>query len=184
MSNEVRISDEENLQVLAEPTSTSPNTSQNQTLQELTIPALLFAIGGYLVFGLWTMEIPDTAKWPGPEFFPMIITISIFAVAAAMTLQITRGAVRSRRESMPRGPRTDWKSTATVVASFLAFALALEPLGWILSGAILFWGVARGLGSRRPLFDLGIALAVSSLIQLAFSAGLGLRLPSGIFGWF
>lgn len=154
-------------------------------LEELAIPALLFAIGGYLVFGLATMEIPTTAKWPGPEFFPLIITVIIFAVAAAMTLQILRAHHRARGHRPDAGaPRTDWKATAAVAGAFLAFAFVLVPLGWILAGTLLFWGVARGLGSRRPLFDLGVALGISSLIQLAFSAGLGLRLPPGIFGWF
>ena len=156
-------------------------------LDELAVPGLLFAIGGYLVFGLATMKIPKTAKWPGPEFFPMIVTVIVFAVAAAMTLQILRAFFRARRHghaSDATGPRTDWKATAAVTTAFLAFALALVPLGWILAGTILFWGVARGLGSRRPLFDVLVALGMSSAIQLAFSAGLGLSLPPGIFGWF
>ena len=71
---------------------------------------------------------------------------------------------------------------AVVVFGFLAFALTLEVLGWILAAALLFWAVARGFGSRRPLFDISLALLVSSAIYLAFTVGLGLTLPSGILG--
>jgi putative tricarboxylic transport membrane protein len=35
------------------------------------------------------------------------------------------------------------------------------------------------LGSRRPVFDLSIALVMSSLIQLIFGTLLGLNLPAG-----
>ncbi|MBZ6226304.1 tripartite tricarboxylate transporter TctB family protein [Streptomyces olivaceus] len=72
-----------------------------------------------------------------------------------------------------------WAVTG-LVGTIVAFIALLEPLGWLLSGAMLFWGVARSLGSRRPAFDLFLSLAVSSLVQLAFSAGLGLSLPPGV----
>lgn len=75
---------------------------------------------------------------------------------------------------------TDWKTTGIVLASVVAFILILQPVGWLISAAALFWALARALGSRRPVFDIGVALILSSSMQLAFSAGLGLTLPSGI----
>nr|WP_052542726.1 tripartite tricarboxylate transporter TctB family protein [Cryobacterium roopkundense] len=82
---------------------------------------------------------------------------------------------------------TDWKTTGLVLASVIAFILLLQPLGWLLSAAALFWALSRALGSRRPMFDIGVSLIFSSCMQLAFSAGLGLTLPSGIltgvFSW-
>ena len=38
------------------------------------------------------------------------------------------------------------------------------------------------MGSRRPLFDLTLALTFSSLVYLAFAVLLGLNLPSGLLG--
>ncbi|MFZ4841080.1 tripartite tricarboxylate transporter TctB family protein [Mycetocola saprophilus] len=82
---------------------------------------------------------------------------------------------------------TDWKTFGFVLAGLVGFVLLLVPLGWILAGAVLFWVIARALGSKRPVFDIAIAILMSSAIQLAFSAGLGLTLPSGIlsgvFSW-
>lgn len=82
-------------------------------------------------------------------------------------------------DNVPRAG-TDWKTFLTVLGALIVFILILEPVGWIFSGTLLFWVISRALGSRRPLFDVGISLLVSSAIQLAFSAGLGLTLPSGI----
>ena len=77
---------------------------------------------------------------------------------------------------------SDWAAVAWCVGGFLAFALTLEILGWIPAAALLFWCVSRGIGSKRPLFDLSLALVVSSVVYLAFAVGLGLNLPSGIIG--
>ena len=79
---------------------------------------------------------------------------------------------------------TDWQAVAWCIGGFLAFALTIELLGWILAAALLFWCVARGIGSRRPLFDASLALVVSSVIYLLFAMGLGLNLPAGVLGVF
>lgn len=72
-----------------------------------------------------------------------------------------------------------WAVTG-LVGTIVAFIVLLQPLGWLISGALLFWGVARALGSRRPVFDIFLSIAISSTVQLAFSAGLGLSLPPGV----
>ena len=78
--------------------------------------------------------------------------------------------------------RIDWRCLGIVVASLTVFILLLQPVGWLLSAALLFFGVAYALGSRRYLFDAVLSLVFSSVIQLAFVAGLGLNLPAGILG--
>ena len=78
-------------------------------------------------------------------------------------------------------PRTNIRSLLGALGTTIVFIAALTPLGWLLSGAFLFWGISRALGSRRPVFDIFLALAMSSIVQIAFSIGLGLNLPPGIF---
>lgn len=77
---------------------------------------------------------------------------------------------------------SDWRTVGLMLGGVVAFVLLLEPLGWIISAASLFWLVAYALGSRRPVFDFGVGLLFSSIIQLAFGAALGLSLPSGFVG--
>ena len=55
-----------------------------------------------------------------------------------------------------------------MLASLVAFIVLLRPAGWIIAAALLFWGVSYALGSRRPVFDISVALVMSSLIQLIF----------------
>lgn len=74
---------------------------------------------------------------------------------------------------------SDWKTLGQILGAAAIFILVLQVVGWVLSAAFLFWVVCHALGSRRPVFDAGVALIFSSLIQLAFNAGLGLPLPPG-----
>ena len=48
--------------------------------------------------------------------------------------------------------------------------------------ALLFWCVTRAFGAPHPVFDILVALFVSSLAYLGFAVALGLTLPSGILG--
>ena len=74
----------------------------------------------------------------------------------------------------------DWRTLGITVAALAGFIAVLPVLGWILSAAALFWVISWAFGSRRPLLDIGVSVIVSSLVQLAFGAGLGLSLPAGI----
>ncbi|MGW3236596.1 tripartite tricarboxylate transporter TctB family protein [Streptomyces olivaceus] len=137
----------------------------------------------------------DVLRHPEPEqtAAPADTATAPFTGAAAPTGDTETGASPSATAapapdaddaSAEDAPETrvrsnQWAVTG-LVGTIVAFIALLEPLGWLLSGAMLFWGVARSLGSRRPVFDLFLSLAVSSLVQLAFSAGLGLSLPPGV----
>lgn len=73
----------------------------------------------------------------------------------------------------------DFRTVGMVLAGLVGFVLLLEVVGWLFTSAGLFWLVSRALGSKRPVFDIAVALITASVIQLAFSAGLGLSLPAG-----
>nr|WP_269436875.1 tripartite tricarboxylate transporter TctB family protein [Arthrobacter gengyunqii] len=157
-------------------------------------------ISTYLLVGILTMNVPHGAASPGPKFFPGLIAAGGYVLAILLAVDTLRHpspptapvyeygddaeaqALAQERASVSYRTYSDWKALGTAFAGFLAFAILIEPLGWILAAALLFWAVAHAVGSRRPLFDISVALVLSSLIQLAFGAGLGLNLPAGILG--
>lgn len=93
-----------------------------------------------------------------------------------------KAIAEARAEDTTHRTHSDFVSLGWAVGGFAAFAAILEFAGWIIAAALLFWCVARAMGSRRPLFDLTLALTVSSLVYIAFDVLLGLNLPSGILG--
>ncbi|WP_217428552.1 tripartite tricarboxylate transporter TctB family protein [Microlunatus speluncae] len=168
----------------------------------LIMAGILAAFATYLIIGVAVMEVPEGTDPPGPEVFPMIIAIAGYVVAVLLAVSWLRTPTparpatfaedddvpeEQRREAeeaakVPYRAFSDWRSIAWAVGGFAAFAAVLEFAGWIIAAALLFWCVARAMGSRRPLFDLTLALTVSSLVYLAFGVALGLNLPSGILG--
>lgn len=151
----------------------------------LVVAALLVVLGLFLVYGTVTMEVPDTATAPGPQVFPAIVAGLCFVIAILVAAQLVRtpetvdlGVDEQGRPNT--GTLSNWKSVGITVGSVALFIALLNPLGWVLAGALLFWGVSVGLGGTRYVFDAAVALLVSSVIQLAFSGGLGLTLPGGV----
>ena len=149
----------------------------------LLFPLLLAAASTWILVGNATMPVPEGTDFPGPRFYPTLLAVAGYVLAALLTVQYLRAPEHPEQHSEKTYAWfTDWVSVAWCVGGFLAFALLLAPLGWILAAALLFWCVARGMGSRRPLFDISVALLVSSAIYLAFAVALGLPLPSGVLG--
>lgn len=169
-------------------------------LKGLTMPIVIAGFATYLLIGILTMRVPAAADFPGPQFFPAIITAGLYIFAATLAVSAIR-EVRSLPDPHvaelqeaeaeaageappPRAVRVDVRSFAWVVGSFLAFALLLEPLGWVIAAGLLFWGIARGFGSAKPLQAIVVGLTLSSIAYIGFDMLLGMSLPSGILGGF
>jgi putative tricarboxylic transport membrane protein len=177
---------------------------------ELVVAIFLFVTGLFVAIGTATMEVIGDSE-PGPQFFPTIIATVLFATAIGVAIRTIR-AVRAAQTDAPLSgatqphasqvgsvdvadaasptasalpdpvPRTDWRTLGTVVGVFVAFIVLLEPLGWLISAAGLFWALSCALGAKNPLRVLAVAFIFSALIQIAFAMGLGLSLPTGFIG--
>jgi putative tricarboxylic transport membrane protein len=75
---------------------------------------------------------------------------------------------------------TDWRTVGLLAVAFVSNALLIEPLGWPISGAILFWGSAFALGSRHYVRDAVIAIVLGVGSWYLFVLGLNTSLPVGI----
>lgn len=77
---------------------------------------------------------------------------------------------------------TNWRAVLIVVGGVLLFILILEPIGWLISATLLFGVVAAGMGARNHAVSLVAGLGLAAVIQLMFSALLGIHIPPGILG--
>lgn len=155
----------------------------------LVMPGLLVALGVFLIYGVIEMEIADDSEIFGPKAFPMITAGFCFLIAVLLTVSILRNPEVPEAATDGHGrplavTASNWRAAGITIASFVAFAVLLIPAGWILAGAIVFWGVTVGLGSTKYVQNLLIGLALSSIMQLIFSGLLGLTLPPGVMGLF
>lgn len=188
--------------------SVSPGVPRTTGLAELIVPAILVAVAVFLIVGTVSMQLPPSVQVPGPTFFPLVVIALLLLMALLSTVQILRNRRRAGdddaaelgapavdmdgeviveippdvppgREPWPPRAVSDWRALLTVLGSLVAFIVLLRPAGWIIAAALLFWGVSYALGSRRPVFDISVALVMSSAIQLIFGVALGLNLPAG-----
>ena len=193
---------------------------------ELIVAGGVLVLAGVLATGTATMQVPPDTAWPGPQFFPTIVTAFLAITGIGLAIDVLRPSRRAHiagdpaevsdemlqdlggidatsevrvvspeeivaretaagQEARPAG--IDGTTVVIVIAVLAAFILLLPILGWLISSAALFWAIAWAFGSRRPLFDIALAALIAGIVQLAFSAGLGLSLPAGllegVFSW-
>jgi len=74
--------------------------------------------------------------------------------------------------------RASWPALAATLAIFVAYALLLEPLGFLLANTLVFFGL--GLVFRAPIVKGLIASAVATgVLYVLFAVLLDLYLPFG-----
>lgn len=155
----------------------------------LVMPVLLLAFGGFLVYGIADMKVADDSEVFGPKAFPALTAAFCFVIAALLIVSILRNSEVPEplvdEHGKPIGAMaSNWRAAGITIGSFVVFAVLLIPAGWIIAGAVVFWGVTVGLGGTTYLRNLLIGLAMSSIVQLVFAGLLGLSLPPGVMGMF
>ena len=137
----------------------------------------VLALGAFIAIATSRFEVGPSHAAVGPRLFPYLIAAGLIVVGLALLRQGLFGHIAHEG-----GFELDWPAVAFVCAGLIAQMLLLELAGWIIATTILFVAVARAFGSRRPLIDIAIGLALTGLAFVVFTYGLGLNLPSGFIG--
>lgn len=158
-------------------------------IKTLTLPLLLLAFAGYLLVSMLLMDVPASVDFPGPRFFPALITAGLFLLAGLdIVASLRRCPVAPAEPEKPAGQAakahqdSSLRGLSWCIAGFIFFILTLNFLGWILAAGLLFWAVAIGFSAKSYLRTLLAGLTLSSLTYLIFGLGLGLVLPNGFLG--
>jgi putative tricarboxylic transport membrane protein len=118
----------------------------------------------------------------GPKPVPIVLGVLLLVVAVLYAVDVARGGTGAAEEGedVDVTSPVDWRTVLLLVGAFVLNLALIEPLGWVISGAILFWGSAYALGSRHHVRNLIIAAALSLTTFYAFAIGLGVNLPAGV----
>jgi putative tricarboxylic transport membrane protein len=149
---------------------------------ELGVSVLLLAVGVLVLTDTLTMETLANQRGPvGPRTVPLVVGVALLVVAVVLAVDVLRGG-RGEAESgedVDLDEPGDWRTVALLAGIFLACAALIEPLGFPVTGALLFWGSAYALGSRNVTRDPFIAAVLSLATFAAFNTLLGVPLPGG-----
>jgi putative tricarboxylic transport membrane protein len=118
----------------------------------------------------------------GPKPVPIVLGVLLIIVSVFYAIDVSRGGVGEAEagEDIDLTTRIDVRTVALLIGAFVLNALLIEPLGWVISGSILFWGAAFALGNRHHIRGLVIGVALALITFYAFAIGLGVNLPAGI----
>jgi len=93
-----------------------------------------------------------------------------------------RVAAPSTDQPRPSAAAAENGPVVLLAAALLLNAVLIQWTGFIIAATIMFALTARAFGSRRVVRDVVIALVLSAVVQIAFTRGLGVALPLGVFG--
>jgi putative tricarboxylic transport membrane protein len=161
----------------------APGGTREQGRSEYGVALFLAALGILVIVQAILLPESRIARGPvGPAAIPIVVGTLLVVVAAFLALDVSRGGRGEPEggEDVELGGGTDWRTVLVLAAAFVSNALLIEHLGWPFSGAILFWGSAFALGSRKYIRDAVIALVLSFGSWYLFAFGLGVILPVGI----
>jgi putative tricarboxylic transport membrane protein len=118
----------------------------------------------------------------GPKPVPIVLGVLLLVVAALYAVDVARGGTGAAEEGedVDSTSPVDWRTVLLLIGAFVVNLVLIEPLGWVISGGLLFWGSAFALGSRHHLRNLVIAAGLSLATFYAFAIGLGVNLPAGV----
>ncbi len=118
----------------------------------------------------------------GPKPAPILLGVLLIIVSIFYAVDVARGGVGAAEEGedVDLTSRMDVRTIALLIGAFAANAVLIEPLGWVISGSVLFWGSAFALGNRHHIRGLVIGVAMALITFYAFAIGLGVNLPAGI----
>ena len=146
---------------------------------ETSLAASVVVLGLLLLAGVRGIAPGAGYDRIGPRFFPVVTAAGMILLGALLAISAQRQ--RPPVESTVHTPSINWIPFGYFALAFLLFIALLETAGFAVAAALQFWLVARAFRSRRPARDALIAVVLSLIVYLAFSRGLGLPLPDGIF---
>ena len=112
---------------------------------------------------------------------PAAIGVGLIALGGFLLLRATvRPDLDLARRVADEAALTDWRTTGLTMVALVGYALTLGPLGYVLATTWFIPIVARILGSRRPIRDVVVGVAIGIVVYLAFTQFLGVRLPPGL----
>lgn len=165
--------------------NTDPGTGLRAFLRgrsELGVCALLLAIGVLVLTDALTMDTDFAQRGPvGPRTVPIVVGIALLVVAVLLAVDVLRGGKGEAEggEDIDLAAPGDWRTVLLLAGVFLANAFLIDPLGFPISGALLFWGSAYALGSRAFHRDPLIAAVLSTVTFFVFDRLLAVPLPGG-----
>jgi len=130
-----------------------------------------------------SLRLPlGSLREPGPGFLPLLVGVILAALSIISFVQARVGSSADRKGPWDASKR--WKNLLWVLFSLLAYALALETLGFLLATFLLLVFLFRfGMEPQRWAWAIAGSAIASLCCYAVFELWLRTQLPGGILGF-
>lgn len=158
-----------------------PRGARRRQIEETVVAAFVVLLGIVVLVGSFQIRVPETGIQVGPRVFPVMVSVILLVSGLMVLISVLRGRLSEPDGSEDIDPNagTDWRTVFLLVGIVAAQVPLIPLIGWALSAAVLFTGIALVLGARRWWLTALIGLAMGFATQLIFGVALGLSLPVG-----
>jgi putative tricarboxylic transport membrane protein len=143
----------------------------------LGVGAVLLAIP--VVAASWGYGL-GSPNSPGAGFWPLLIALTMAGLGLSLILR------PSPDETAPSGT-SRWGKFGISLGTLAFYVVALEPLGYLLTTAVMLFGQLRWVESRSWRSSAGIAIVTAAVSLILFRILLKVPLPGGVIplpmGW-
>jgi putative tricarboxylic transport membrane protein len=137
----------------------------------------LGALAGWLT---WVIPVTPVYATVGPKLVPALIAGALVVLGLLLVVVAARGGWSADIPEVAEAGPPNLPSLAWLGGGMVLNLVLIAPLGFALSAAIQFVCTARAFGSRTPLRDAVIALAVSLGAFFLFVEALGVNIGAGL----
>ena len=154
---------------------------------DLALALSVTALGACLAVGSTGISLGTGYDRIGPRFFPYLVAMGLMLLGSWLAVAVIRGnrakpvAGENDEPDLQMNWPINWSALGYLGLALLLNLALMERAGFVISSSVLFWLAARAFHSRRPARDAAVAVLLSILVYFAFTRGLGLILPLGIF---
>ncbi|MCZ6489807.1 MAG: tripartite tricarboxylate transporter TctB family protein [Acidobacteria bacterium] len=154
---------------------------------DLALALSVTALGACLAVGSTGISLGTGYDRIGPRFFPYLVAMGLMLLGSWLAVAAIRGnrakpvAEENDEPDLQMNWPINWSALGYLALALLLNLALMERAGFVISSSVLFWLAARAFHSRRPARDAAVAVLLSILVYFAFTRGLGLILPLGIF---
>jgi putative tricarboxylic transport membrane protein len=150
-------------------------------------PGADLAVGVFVLFlGLLTLysayAVPDSPLYAqvGAKAIPYLVGAILLVLGAGLCLTVRRGGWSQGLEELADAPPVNWRSLSILGAALVVQLVLIEWLGFVIAATCQYVLVCAAFGSRHPLRDLGIGIAVTLAAYLGFARVLGVNIGAGV----
>ncbi len=147
---------------------------------DLVVGLSITALGLLTVWLTWVIPVTPVYAVVGPKLVPAVVAAALVVLGLLLCGVALRGGWSAAMPDIAEAGPPNLVSLGWLGGGMLLNVILIVPLGFAIGAAVQFVCTARAFGSRAPLRDAVIALAVSLGAFFLFVEALGVNIGAGV----